>query len=77
MITVLVLAACGGSDEKKVTIGAKNFTEQFVLATMTAIILEENGFKVDEKSNMGSTALRQALENKQVDLDPLIRFFEL
>lgn len=68
ILAVLVLAACGNSDEKKITVGAKNFTEQFVLATMTTIMLEENGFTVDEKSNMGSTALRQALENKQVDI---------
>lgn len=67
-ILLLVLAACGGSDDKKVTVGAKNFTEQFLLATMTTLILEDNGFTVDEKSNMGSTALRQALENKQVDI---------
>ena len=64
---ILVLAACG-SDSKKITVGAKNFTEQFLLATMTTLILEENGFEVDEKSNMGSSALRQALESKQVDI---------
>lgn len=67
-ILILVLAACGDSDSKKITVGAKNFTEQFLLATMTTLILEENGFEVDEKSNMGSSALRQALENKQVDI---------
>lgn len=67
-IILLVLAACGSSNDKKITVGAKNFTEQFVLATMTTLILEDNGFTVDEKSNMGSSALRQALENEQVDI---------
>lgn len=65
---VIMLAACGGSNDKQVTVGAKNFTEQFVLAKMIAIMLEDNGYQVKEKSNLGSTALRQALENKQVDL---------
>lgn len=67
---VLVLAACssGGSEDKSVTVGAKNFTEQFLLAKMTTLVLEDNGYTVDEKSNLGSTALRQALENNQVDL---------
>lgn len=69
IILVLVLAACGSdSDSKKITVGAKGFTEQFVLGKLTTIMLEENGFTVDEKSNLGSTALRQALENKQVDI---------
>lgn len=71
LITVIVLAACGGGsgdEDKNITIGAKNFTEQFLLAKMGALILEDNGFNVDEKSNLGSTALRKALENKQVDM---------
>ncbi|MFD2044838.1 glycine betaine ABC transporter substrate-binding protein [Ornithinibacillus salinisoli] len=68
VILAVTLAACGDSDKKEITVGAKNFTEQFLLAKMTTLILEENGFEVDEKSNMGSSALRQALENEQVDL---------
>lgn len=69
IILVLILSACGSnSDAKKVTVGAKGFTEQFVLGKLTTIMLEENGFTVEEKSNLGSTALRQALENKQVDI---------
>ncbi|MFA1820210.1 glycine betaine ABC transporter substrate-binding protein [Virgibacillus oceani] len=75
LITVLLisafLTACGGSDDeenKDITFGAKNFTEQFLLAQMGTIILEENGFNVEERSNLGSTALRQALENEQVDI---------
>ncbi|WP_164217207.1 glycine betaine ABC transporter substrate-binding protein [Virgibacillus sp. YIM 98842] len=75
LITVLLIAAtltaCGGSDDgesKEITFGAKNFTEQFLLAQMGTIILEENGFNVEERSNLGSTALRQALENEQVDI---------
>lgn len=67
IILMLVLAACG-SDSKKITVGAKGFTEQFILGKLTTIMLEENGFTVEERSNLGSTALRQALENKQVDI---------
>lgn len=71
IILVLFLAACGSGnngESKKITVGAKGFTEQFILGKLTTILLEENGFDVDEKSNLGSTALRQALENKQVDI---------
>ncbi|GAA0433485.1 hypothetical protein GCM10008983_07650 [Lentibacillus halophilus] len=67
-----MLAACGsssasGDDDKEVTIGSKNYTEQFLLSKITALYLEDNGFKVKEKSNLGSSALRKALLNKQVD----------
>lgn len=65
-----ILTACGnssGGGDKKVTIGAKNFTEQFILSKITALYLEDNGFDVEEKNNLGSTAFRKALVNEQVD----------
>ncbi|UOR11382.1 ABC transporter substrate-binding protein [Halobacillus amylolyticus] len=69
MISTLLLSACsGGDDSKEVTVGAKNFTEQFLLAKMTELVLEENGYTVDMKDNLGSSALRKALENGQVDI---------
>ncbi|WP_085992250.1 glycine betaine ABC transporter substrate-binding protein [Oceanobacillus senegalensis] len=68
LITVAVLAACGGGNDKQITVGAKNFTEQYLLAKMTTYMLEEEGFDVEETTDLGSTALRQALENKQVDI---------
>jgi osmoprotectant transport system substrate-binding protein len=63
----LLLTACGGND-REVTVGAKNFTEQFILAKMTEIMLEENDFSVNMVDNMGSTALRQALESGEVEV---------
>ncbi|RKQ27929.1 glycine betaine ABC transporter substrate-binding protein [Oceanobacillus halophilus] len=68
LITITVLAACGGGNDKQITVGAKNFTEQYLLAKMTTYMLEEEGFDVKETTDLGSTALRQALENKQVDI---------
>lgn len=69
---VIVLAACGsssgGEGNKQVTIGSKNFTEQYLLSKMTVFLLEENGFNVDEMSDMGSSVLREAHLNKQVDM---------
>lgn len=64
---LLVLSSCsvGG---KTVKVGAKNFTEQAILAKMSVFLLEDNGFQVDEISELGSTALRQALETEQIDI---------
>lgn len=64
---MVVLTACGGND-KSLTVGAKNFTEQYLFAKMSTYLLEKEGFEVDEKANLGSSALRKALENEQVDL---------
>ena len=35
--------------QKEVTVGAKNFTEQYVLGNMITLLLEANGFTVAEK----------------------------
>jgi osmoprotectant transport system substrate-binding protein len=70
------LAACssstsnnegGDSGKGKVTVGGKDFTEQHILSKITSIYLKENGFDVEEASNMGSTVVRSALENGQID----------
>lgn len=68
MLVVVILAACGGGGGKQITIGSKNFTEQYLLSKMTVMLLEDNGFTVDEKSDMGSSVLREALLNEQVDM---------
>lgn len=49
-------------------VGGKNFTEQQILAEMTAQLLEAKGFEVDRKAGMGSAVLRQAQESGQIDL---------
>ncbi len=56
------------AQDKKLIIGGKNFTEQYLLPEMAKILLEEQGFEVTLKTGVGSTVLRQALKNGQVDL---------
>lgn len=74
---VFTLGACGDSDaagssgkgsKGKITVGGKDFTEQLVLSKITSIYLKEKGYDVEEASNMGSTVVRSALENGQIDL---------
>ncbi|MBB5173322.1 glycine betaine ABC transporter substrate-binding protein [Texcoconibacillus texcoconensis] len=66
--SLLALSACGESEAGELTVGGKNFTEQFVLSEITAIYLEENDYDVERSANMGSEVVREALENGQVDL---------
>lgn len=68
LIIMLILSACSGVAGKEVTVGGKNFTEQYILSEMTAFLLVEEGFKVNQMNNLGSSVVRSALENGQVDL---------
>jgi len=67
ILLLFILSACGGNNNQ-ITIGSKSFTEQYLLSTMSGILLENEGFDVEQTTDLGSTALRQALENQQVDL---------
>ncbi|MQQ07765.1 glycine/betaine ABC transporter substrate-binding protein [Epibacterium sp. SM1979] len=54
------------ADEIKV--GGKNFTEQLLLAEITSELLEAKGFDVAKLDGMGTSVLRAAQENGQVDI---------
>lgn len=68
LIIMLILSACSGVAGKEVTVGGKNFTEQYILSEMTAFLLVEEGFKVNQMNNLGSSVVRSALVNGQVDM---------
>lgn len=86
-LIVPVIAACGGEQTTTtgdqptgapvtagggtVRIGSKNFTEQFILGEMYALILENAGFKVERKLNLGATDIAQtAMESGDIDIYP-------
>jgi osmoprotectant transport system substrate-binding protein len=51
-----------------IVVGGKNFTEQLILAEMTQQLLESEGFNVEKRDGLGSTVLREAQLNGQIDL---------
>ena len=51
-----------------ITVGGKNFTEQVLMAQMTTALLEAKGFTVVKKDGMGSSVLREAQKNGQIDV---------
>src|SRR6056297_2617720 len=57
-----------GQANAQIVVGGKNFTEQLLLSEMTTIYLNEKGFEVEKRDGMGSTVLRRAQLNGQVDL---------
>ena len=74
LLVVTVLAvACGPRAAPPVTlkVGSKDFTEEFLLAEMYALLLEGAGFAVERKFNLGGTPVaHEALVRGEIDLYP-------
>jgi osmoprotectant transport system substrate-binding protein len=77
LIGALLLTACApsGSNQEEslgtIAVGSKDFTEQFIVAEMYAQILENAGFTVERKLNLGGTPIAQeAILNGDIDLYP-------
>lgn len=51
-----------------IKVGGKNFTEQQVLTSLTGQYLQGLGYQVEQRAGMGSSVLRTAQENGQIDL---------
>ncbi|CAI8897236.1 Glycine-betaine-binding protein [Pseudomonas sp. IT-196MI5] len=64
--------ACGvvgsASANNTIVVGGKKFTEQQLVAEMTTQLLRANGYSVDKRPDLGSSVLRAAQENGQVDV---------
>jgi osmoprotectant transport system substrate-binding protein len=82
-LALTLLAACGnvgdtggsgdegGGGGPTITVGSKNFTEQYILGELYAQALEANGFTVEKKLDLGSEQIAdKALQNGQIDMYP-------
>lgn len=71
IITLLsMLTSCSslGIGGKQISVGGKNYTEQYLLSEMTSFLLEQEGYDVKQMNNLSSSVVRKALENEQVDV---------
>jgi osmoprotectant transport system substrate-binding protein len=68
----VLLAGCGSSPDKRITIGSKNFTEQLILAELMAQHIEaKTDLKVERRLNLGGTFVcHQGLLSGELDLYP-------
>lgn len=69
-LTALLLAGCSG--ERRLVVGAKNFTEQDIIGEVLAQHIERRlGIRVERKLHLGGTLLaHDALVNGAIDLYP-------
>jgi len=72
LVAVLAaLAFAGSASAQTLKVGSKNFTEQFIVAELYAAALEQAGFKVERKINLGGTLVaHEALRTGGIDLYP-------
>ncbi|MCA0987489.1 glycine betaine ABC transporter substrate-binding protein [Guptibacillus algicola] len=71
IITILsMLTSCSslGIGGKQISVGGKNYTEQYILSEMTSFLLKQEGYDVKQMNNLSSSVVRKALENEQVDV---------
>jgi osmoprotectant transport system substrate-binding protein len=58
-------------DKQTIRVGSKEFTEQFVLGQLIILALENAGFTVVDRTNLGGSAVnREALVNGEIDVYP-------
>jgi len=68
-IMMLVMAGLGLSAmAADITVGAKNFTEQYVVGNLIYILLDENGYDVEFREGMATTVIREAMVSGEVDV---------
>jgi osmoprotectant transport system substrate-binding protein len=77
LVTAIAIISCTGRgvgtsvSDGPIRVGSKDFTEQFIIAEMYALVLEKAGFEVERQLNLGTTSVAQeALESNQLDLYP-------
>lgn len=75
LLVMVSLTACGGGggagDGKPDTIvvGGKTYSEQFLMAEILSLLIEENlGVKTDTKVNLGTSVLFEAMAADEVDV---------
>lgn len=64
---LLCPAAPGLAQEKQITVGGKNFTEQYLLPELAKALLEKNGFQVELKTGLPTNMARKAVLTGEVD----------
>lgn len=69
VIGLVPFAAAGCAEpEKAVTVGNKNFTEEYIIGQLMKQVLEENGFTVTLTSDLATDIMRGGMESGDIDI---------
>ena len=67
-LTLVLLGAGCAAGPKEVTVGNKNFTEQYVVGELIKQLLEDRGFTVNLVADLSTMALREGMEAGDIDI---------
>lgn len=67
-LSLIVMGGGCGAEGKKVTVGNKNFTEQYIIGEMMKQLLEDRGFTVELASDLSTDVLRSGMEAGDIDI---------
>src|SRR5471032_3599348 len=68
---LMLVTGLAPASAQTIKVGSKNFTEQYILAEIYAAALENAGFKVERKINLGGTLIAHAaITSGEIDLYP-------
>lgn len=62
------LAAQSGSEERRIVIASKQFSEQYILAQLIGARLEAAGYAVEYRDGLGSAVVHSAVANSSIDI---------
>ncbi|MGB3739688.1 MAG: glycine betaine ABC transporter substrate-binding protein [Pontixanthobacter sp.] len=63
-----MLSSWSGSDDDTIVIGSKTFSEQYILAQLVGMRLEEAGYDVEYRDGLGSAVVHEALTSGEIDI---------
>ncbi|MDD3278218.1 MAG: glycine betaine ABC transporter substrate-binding protein [Lachnospiraceae bacterium] len=70
-LAIGALAGCGTSAKKDtIRVGSKDYTENEIVAEIYALALEDAGYQVERKFDIGSSVVHTSLINDELDLYP-------
>lgn len=67
-ISALFLLSSAVAHADDLVVGGKGYTEQLLITEITTQFLEKSGYSIDQKTGMGGSLLRKAMESGQIDI---------
>lgn len=67
-ILTALWAQSAGSDERRIIIASKQFSEQYILAQLIGARLEEAGYAVEYRDGLGSAVVHSAVASSSIDI---------